>query len=51
MVLQDEISSGTFIAQCTTKLELCLDIMSSIYGFPRFQKFNQDAPHRIPEDG
>jgi hypothetical protein len=36
-VLQDDFSSGTFIAQCTTKLEWCLD-MSIIYGFPRFQK-------------
>jgi hypothetical protein len=47
-VLQDDLPAGTFIAQCTTKLKYRLDIMSCIYGFPRFQKLNQDVPLRIP---
>ncbi|PNF21389.1 hypothetical protein B7P43_G15477, partial [Cryptotermes secundus] len=35
----DDVSSRTFIARCTTEVVQRLDITSSIDGFPRFQEF------------
>jgi hypothetical protein len=46
----DDVSSRTFIAQCTTELVQRLDITSSIDGLPRFQEFGQNKPLCIPED-
>ncbi|PNF41128.1 hypothetical protein B7P43_G04525, partial [Cryptotermes secundus] len=51
VVMQDDdVSSRTFIAQCTTELVQHLDITSSIDGFPRFQEFGQNKRLCIPED-
>ncbi|PNF41667.1 hypothetical protein B7P43_G06971, partial [Cryptotermes secundus] len=51
VVMQDDdVSSRTFIAQCTTELVQRLDITSSIDGFPRFQEFVQNEPLCNPED-
>jgi hypothetical protein len=46
----DDVSSRTFIAQCTTELVQRLDITSSTDGLPRFQEFGQNKPLCIPED-
>jgi len=49
--MQDaDVSSWTFIVQCTTELVQCLDITSSSDGLPRFQEFDQNQPLCIPED-
>jgi len=46
----DDVSSRTFTAQCTTELVQCLDIMRSSDGLPRFQEFGQNQPLCILED-
>jgi len=51
VVMQDDdVSSWTFITQCTTELVQCLDITSSSDGLPTFQEFGQNQPLCIPED-
>ncbi|PNF16733.1 hypothetical protein B7P43_G00857 [Cryptotermes secundus] len=51
IVMQDDdVSSRTFIGQCTTELVQRLYITSSIDGLPRFQEFGQNKPLCIPED-
>ena len=51
VVMQDDdVLSWTFIAQCTTELVQCLDIMSCSDGLPRFQELGQNQHLCIPED-
>ena len=40
----DDVSSRTFITQCTTELVQCVNITSSSDGLPRFQEFGQNQP-------
>jgi len=51
VVMQDDdVSSRTFIAQCTTVLVQCLDITSSSDVLPTFQEFGQNQPLCNPEE-
>ena len=51
VVMQDDdVSTRTFIAQCTTELVQCLDIKSGSDDLLTFLEFGQNQPVSIPED-